>query len=98
MAWRLTIVAAAGLVTALGITLPAVDRFPDTFFDQRSPPAVDYATRTVDDPIARLNSALRDGGAQLAFDEAGAGYLRSVLAALNVPIDSQLAVFAKRSL
>jgi hypothetical protein len=94
----LTLLAAAGFVAALGARLPARDQFPDTFFSAPSPPAVDYATKDADDPVARLNKALRNGEAQLVFDAGGAGYLRAVLAALNVPIESQIAVFAKRSL
>ena len=78
--------------------LPAVEQLPDTFFDPPSPPAVDYITKAPDDPIARLNRALRDGDTHLIFDGARAGYLRSVLEALGVPIESQIAVFAKRSL
>lgn len=92
------ILATAGFLAAVVARLPALDRFPDTFFAPPSPPAVEYASKTADDPIARLNTALRDGDARLAFDDGGAGYLRSVLAALAVPIESQIAVFAKRSL
>ena len=92
------ILATAGFLAALVARLPALDRFPDTFFAPPSPPAVEYDSKTADDPIARLNTALRAGDARLAFDDGGAGYLRSVLAALAVPIESQIAVFAKRSL
>ncbi|HWE53545.1 MAG TPA: hypothetical protein VG273_27390 [Bryobacteraceae bacterium] len=48
------------------------------------------------DPVAQLDRKVRDGKAQLKFDEYD-GYLRSVLAALNIPVESQMAVFSKTS-
>ena len=50
--------------------------------------------RPTTDPVARLNAALRDGTRRLAH-EPGAGYLRAVLAALEVSAESQLLVFSK---
>ena len=44
--------------------------------------------------MARLNAALRDGTRRLAH-EPGVGYLRAVLAALEVSAESQLLVFSK---
>jgi hypothetical protein len=89
--------AAGAFAATLGIRLPALQQLPDTFFERPSPPAVDYVTRPPDDPIARLNRRLQSGELELAF-EGRAGYLRSVLAALNVPVESQIAVFSKTSL
>ena len=60
-------------------------------------PAIDYFSKPVNDPVSRLNRNLKDGKAQLKF-EGPAGYLRSVLQALNVPVESQIAVFSKTSL
>jgi hypothetical protein len=45
-----------------------------------------------------LNLKLQNGRAQLKFDEERAGYLRSVLQVLDVPVESQVAVFSKTSL
>lgn len=59
-------------------------------------PAIQYATQPVKDPVAELNRGIQDGKVQLKFDGAQ-GYLRSVLAALNVPIESQMVVFSKTS-
>jgi hypothetical protein len=67
------------------------------FDAQLEHPAIGYATRPVNDPVSKLNRKLQEGGAQLQF-EGVAGYLRSVLAALDVPIESQLVVFSKTSL
>jgi hypothetical protein len=80
----------------LATKVAAGGQLPDTYFDERSQPAIDYAARPPDDPIARLNQKLQTGQVALTF-EPGAGYLRSVLSALNVPVESQLAVFSKTS-
>ena len=55
-----------------------------------------YRSEKVDDPIARLQKQLDQGGAKLEY-EAGRGYLQSVLRALRVPISSQTLVFSKTS-
>lgn len=54
-------------------------------------PAIKYNYAPVNDAVSRLNPA------QLKF-EGPSGYLRSVLDALHVPIESQIAVFSKTSL
>jgi hypothetical protein len=48
------------------------------------------------DPVTQLDRKVRDGKVQLKFDDYD-GYLRSVLAALNIPVESQMAVFSKTS-
>jgi hypothetical protein len=54
-------------------------------------PAINYNYAPVHDPVARLDpSKLKSDGPS--------GYLRSVLDALQVPIESQIAVFSKTSL
>ena len=83
---------AAVVVARLG----AGGQLPDTFFDETSAPAVAYATQRPHDAIAQLNERLAAGSTTLTF-EPGNGYLRSVLSALDVPIESQLAVFSKTS-
>jgi hypothetical protein len=57
-------------------------------------PAIEYASRPTSDPVARLNRALENGTRTLVRD-ASSGYLRSVLEALDVPVESQLLVFSK---
>jgi hypothetical protein len=49
------------------------------------------------DPVSVLNRKIQQGAAQLHFENR-AGYLRSVLDALDVPVESQIAVFSKTSL
>ena len=68
----------------------------DPFPADMDHPAIQYSSRPASDPVAQLNAKLLSGTATLKF--AGEqGYLRSVLAALNVPIESQLVVFSKTS-
>ena len=57
-------------------------------------PAIEYASRSTADPIVELNRRIDEGTARITFDE-GTGYLRSVLDALNLPIESQMLVMSK---
>ena len=57
-------------------------------------PAIEYATRPPRDRIAELNRALDAGQASLTF-EPQTGYLRSVLRALQVPVESQMLVLSR---
>jgi hypothetical protein len=63
----------------------------------RNHPAIAYGTTEAADPVARLNERLRSGAATLELDPGPSGYLRSVLAALDVPVESQTLVFSKTS-
>jgi hypothetical protein len=69
----------------------------DSFSNFAEHPAIDYRSTPPDDAVARLNRRIADGSIQLKADGAS-GYLRSVLDALNVPIESQVAVFNQDSL
>jgi hypothetical protein len=60
-------------------------------------PAIRYYSGAVTDPVYQLNRKIQDGSAQLKFDRKE-GYLRSLLDALNIPVESQLVVFSKTSL
>jgi hypothetical protein len=60
-------------------------------------PAIRYADRASSDPVARLAAAIASGSAALA-SEPPAGYLRSVLRALDISPESQLLVFSKTGL
>jgi hypothetical protein len=68
----------------------------DVFIPQREDPAIEYDTRPVHDAVSKLNDMIEAGRLHLKFD-GDQGYLRSVLEALNVPIESQMAVFSKTS-
>ena len=60
-------------------------------------PAIAYRTQPRTDAVTMLQRRLRSGEVRLQF-ETRAGYLRSLLAALDVPIESQVAVFSTTSL
>ena len=83
-------------LAAMVARLVAGGQLPDTFFDDASAPAVAYATQSPHDTIAQLNEKLAAGSTSLTY-EPGSGYLRSVLSALDIPVESQLAVFSKTS-
>ena len=76
--------------------IAAQAQFADSFVASRDVPAIAYSTAPVTDRVAALNERLRDGQVKLAFD-GRSGYLRSVLDALNVPVESQVTPFAKNS-
>ena len=57
-------------------------------------PSIQYSIRPTTDRVSRLSRALGEGGRSLQRD-ARTGYLRSVLEALGVPVESQLLVFSK---
>jgi hypothetical protein len=59
-------------------------------------PAIQYNTQTLHDPGSQLNRKIQFGEVHLKFD-GPQGYLRSVLDALDVLIQSQLVVFSKTS-
>jgi hypothetical protein len=95
-----TVRATASLVAALA--LGAVgglaelnDQLPPSLYH----PAIAYydsSKHPPQDPVARLMSDLAADKVQLTFDR-DKGYLPSVLRALQVPIESQMAVFSKTS-
>jgi hypothetical protein len=62
----------------------------------RADARINYLTGPTTDPVTRLNQKLRSGEVTLR-DEPTRGYLRSVLEALDVPIESQILVFSKTS-
>jgi hypothetical protein len=67
-----------------------------TFVNRTRHPAIDYAKRTPADPVAKLQKKIDAGEVTLKSD-GPAGYLRSLLEALSIPISSQVAVFVPDS-
>ena len=57
-------------------------------------PAIEYSRRPTYDRAVHLNQALNGHTAQLSFDSRS-GYLRSLLNALGIPVESQMLVFSK---
>ena len=68
----------------------------DVFVASRDEPAIRYSSTPATDAVAALNLKLQDGSATLTFDPSN-GYLRSVLDALKVPVESQGLVFSQTS-
>ncbi|HIF00436.1 MAG TPA: hypothetical protein EYG03_12615 [Planctomycetes bacterium] len=65
--------------------------------DEFDKPPISYRESTPDNCISRLQESL-DSGTQTFTYESDQGYLKSLLNALNVPIESQMLVFSKTSL
>jgi len=86
----------AVLVLALGVTVLAAPQLTERPLPSGAlnHPSIHYFTRATTDPVARLNARLADGSASLSFDPQN-GYLRSILTALHVPIESQMLVMSK---
>ena len=62
----------------------------------RNHPAISYNTAPVHDAITDLSRKIQSGEVKLTYEPVH-GYLRSVLQALKVPVDSQMLVFSKTS-
>ncbi len=90
-----TTAALCGLALAGSVVVAQQRR--DVFVSPRTHPAIQYGTLPTTDAVAALNGRLDDGSASLAFDETS-GYLKSILSALKVPVESQALVFSQASL
>src|SRR4051812_11550726 len=82
------------LVAVAAISLAGQRR--DAFQVSADHPSIAYSKGAVRDRVAQLDRKLEAGTARLTFD-ATAGYLPSVLAALNVRPESQALVFSQTS-
>lgn len=87
IAWKLLL---ALIATAI---LPALAVRADDF----ELPPIEYSKSTPGNPVSQLQQALEAGTIELEYDERF-GYLRSLLAALGIPEDSQMLVYSKTSL
>jgi hypothetical protein len=67
------------------------------FLESFDHPAIAYSTTPPADPASVLDRALASGDAHLTY-EGQTGYLRALLRALDVPVDSQLLVYSQGSL
>ena len=88
------VIAAAALLWASAFVLVSGQSramFPGTL-DQH--PAIDYRGAALSDPVTVLQRNLSAGAATLELD-GRSGFLRSVLAMLDVPVESQILLFSK---
>ncbi len=94
-AWRAGIALGALVLATAGIT--TVHGQPSNAFRaSRDHPAIAYSTGPVDNAVVDLNRQVQEGAVELAFD-AESGYLRAVLEALDIPVESQVTVFSPTS-
>ena len=88
--------AGAALLAAAAVATEVAGQRGGAFRASRDHPAIRYTDGQVDDAVAALNRRLAAGEVDLTF-EGRSGYLRSVLDALAVPVESQVAVFSPTS-
>ena len=94
----LLVVAGLGVLCALGsIPTPLTAQGAGMFHGSSEDPAIAYSTTPLNNVVADVNRQLQDGTVHLTF-EGRSGYLRSVLEAFELPVDSQVLVFAPNSL
>lgn len=66
------------------------------FVPEPDDPTIEYSSRPTNDSVSVLNREIKAGKVRLRFD-GQQGYLPSILEALHIPIESQMAVFSKTS-
>src|SRR5262245_56364851 len=91
-AWRVPALICAALYALVLAAASADAQRGGTFQGSLEDPAIRYSSAPVSNLVDALNKRLDAGAARLQFS-GRSGYLRSVLDALKVPIDSQLLVF-----
>ena len=87
--------AAALLLAAMAVSTVSGQR-GGAFRGPRDHPAIRYTDGPVDNVVADLNARLEAGEINLRW-EGRSGYVRSVLEALELPVESQLLVFSPTS-
>jgi hypothetical protein len=91
MKWLVRV--AASIAAAVCLAAQGREAFSGSFKN----PAIAYETGPLNDVVTRLDQQLANGSKRLQFDKAR-GYLPSILQALSIPIESQVAVFSQSSL
>src|ERR1043166_7674336 len=74
----------------------AAQHFEEPFPEDPDHPAIAYTSSRISNAVSRPDIDVELGPLQLKYDE-DTGYLRSVLAALEIPTESQMLVFSKTS-
>lgn len=93
---RFALAGAAALLAAAVAAETVLGQRGGAFRGPRDHPAIQYTDGPVDNVVADLNERLEAGEIELRW-EGRSGYLRSALAALDLPIESQLLVFSPTS-
>src|SRR6185295_4634496 len=84
---------AASIATAACLAAQGREAFSGSFKN----PAIAYETSALNDVATGLDRQIANGSKRLQFDPVR-GYLPSVLQALSIPVESQVAVFSQTSL
>jgi hypothetical protein len=84
------------MVTGVVMSGVAVAQRAGAFGESRDHPAIDYTRRADSTAVSALNARLAAGDVTLGF-EPGRGYLKSVLDALEIPVESQVLVYSETS-
>lgn len=92
----LVVILATATVASMALAAQSAQR-TDAFVESRDHPAIAYSTAEPRNPITDLNSQIQQGTLRLPFDRA-TGYLKPLLDALHISIDSQALVFSQGSL
>jgi len=85
-----------GFVACVFAAAVLVAQRQDAFVASRDEAAIQYSKGPTSDRVSELNRKIQNGSVRLAFD-GPAGYLRSTLEALNIPVESQVALFSQNS-
>ena len=82
--------------SVIAVTMGAARaEFPEIFEGMPDHPAIGYS-QPAHDPVAELNQKILEGKVELQYDKT-AGYLRSVLETLRIPVESQIVAYSKTS-
>ncbi len=87
---------AAGVAAIAAVPVAAQIAVRNQGYIPYSDAPINYRSQDLSDPVATLQKQIDEGKVSLTFDP-DHGYLKSVLALLKVPVDSQTLVFSKTS-
>src|SRR3984885_12167366 len=87
---------AAGIAAVVALPVCAQIAVRNQGYIPYSDAPINYRSQDLSDPVALLQKQIEEGKVSLTYDPEH-GYLKSVLALLKVPVDSQALVFSKTS-
>jgi len=90
--YAVLLASAAAICAVAGSRAADEGALSGTFTDWSRHPAIAYSAQASHDPVGEVSQQLRDGKLSLRRDGTS-GYLRSVLDALHVPVESQIVIF-----
>jgi hypothetical protein len=97
MTFRVSLAATVSVFAFVCLSAPVHGQRSGAFMGSSDDPAIQYSTATPNNVVVEVNKKLQSGELRFTFDPRS-GYLQSALAALDLPVDSQLLVFSRTSL